>query len=115
MLSRGSTSTGTPARAIASATSQASCPPARVFQGVVEHAADPLGHAGPRATALVLRVFIEVGYHPDRRFHEHLVDRAAIEVDEHRLTADEVPLWRREHGGDPFHARDRDERRGRVD
>ena len=86
-----------------------------VLERVAEHAAQPFRHGGPRAPGGVFGALREIGDHAHRRFHEHLLDRGAVEINQDRLAAHEVAGRHGERGRDPFDSRDGDDRRGRVD
>jgi len=88
---------------------------AAVFERVVEHAPQPRRRAGARAAARALGGLRQLGDHSHRGFHEHRLEGEAVEIDEHRLAADQARLGHRQRRGHALDARDGNQGRRGVD
>ena len=64
---------------------------APILERVVEHAPQPLRRASARATSPgVLGPRRQLGHHGDGRLHQHRLQRGAVQIDQHRLPADQA-------------------------
>ena len=89
---------------------------APILERVVEHAPQPLRRASARATSPgVLGPRRQLGHHGDGRLHQHRLQRGAVQIDQHRLPADQALGGDRERRRNPRDTGDRDQRGGGID